>query len=147
MAFEPSRLYDFYDCLREHYINPDHKRYWHERARNYTMVVLAGETGLRADELAHLEMEHDLFFDSRQLQTRFAKGTNGSGKRARLTIFTPLARDTVRYYLKNHRSHLRGKESSYLFFSTTGGWAHRAGQDVYASARDLPSSSGCSCSC
>ncbi len=86
------------------------------------MIVLAGETGLRSDELAHLEVDHDLFFESHQIQTRFAKGTNGSGKRSRLTVFPPLARDTIRYYLKNHRPHLRGSpQSSYLFSSTSGG--------------------------
>ena len=122
VPFEPSRLYDFYDVLRSHYLKPTFARYRHERARNYAMVILAGETGLRADEMAHLEVDHDLFFDSHQLQTRFAKGTNGSGKRSRLTFFPPLARDTIRYYLKNHRPHLRGnKTSSYLFCSTDGG--------------------------
>ncbi len=121
VPFEPSKLYDFFDCLREHYINPNCCRYLHERARNYAMVVLAGETGLRSDEMAHLEIAHDLFFDSHQLQTRFAKGTNGSGKRARLTIFPPLARDTIRYYLKNHRQYLRGSGGPYLFSSTVGG--------------------------
>jgi integrase len=121
VPLEPSRLYEFYNCLRQHYINPSCRRYHHERARNYAMVILAGETGLRSDEMAHLEVEHDLFFDSRQLQTRFAKGTNGSGKRARLTVFPPLARDTIRYYLKNHRPHLRGAQSPYLFCSTQGG--------------------------
>ena len=122
VPFEPSRLYDFYDCLRDKYIQPGLRRYLHERARNYAMIVLAGETGLRSDEIAHLEIDHDLFFESHQIQTRFAKGTNGSGKRSRLTVFPPLARDTIRYYLKNHRPHLRGSSKSrYLFSATNGG--------------------------
>jgi site-specific recombinase XerD len=121
VPFEPSRLYDFYGCLRDYYIRPSCRRYIHERGRNYAMAVLAGETGLRSDEMAHLEVAHDLFFESRQLQTRFAKGTHGSGKRTRLTLFPPLARDTIQYYLKHHRPHLRGANSPYLFCSTTGG--------------------------
>lgn len=121
VPFEPSKLYEFYEVLRASYVKPELRRYVHERSRNYTMVVLAGETGLRSDELAHLEVDHDLFFDSRQLQTRFAKGSNGSGKRARLTIFPPLARATVQYYIKNHRPFMRGSKSPYLFFCTKGG--------------------------
>lgn len=121
VPFEPSKLYDLYACLREHYIRPDCLRYHHERARNYAMMVLAGESGLRSDELAHIEVDHDIFFDSHQVQTRFAKGTNGSGKRARLTVFPPLARATIQYYLKNHRPHLRGAGGPYLFCSTNGG--------------------------
>ena len=121
VPFEPSKLYKFFETLRGKYLQLEKKRYVHERARNYAMVVLAGETGLRSDEMAHLEFEHDLFFDSYQLQTRHAKGTNGSGKRSRLTLFPPLARDTVQYFMKNHRPHLRGHPSKFLFFSTQGG--------------------------
>jgi integrase len=121
VPFEPGKLYTFYETLRERYLRPECLRYRHERARNYAMVVLAGETGLRADEMANLKIEHDLFFDSHQLQTRHAKATRGSGKRSRLTLFPPLARDTIRYYLKNHRQNLRGSEGPYLFCSTAGG--------------------------
>jgi site-specific recombinase XerD len=123
VPMEPSRLYRFYECLAEHYIGSG--RNHHERARNYAMIVLGGESGLRADELAHVEIHHDLFFESHQLQTRFAKGTRGSGKRSRLTVFTPLARDTIRYYIKNHRPFLKGAGGSqYLFCSTNGGAIH-----------------------
>ena len=119
IPLEPERLYDFYGILREKYIPEAQCR--HIAARNYAMVVLAGETGLRADELVHLEISKDLFFESKRLQTRYAKGTNGSGKRARPTLFTPLARDTLQFYIKNHRHHLKGAtETDYLFPSRTG---------------------------
>jgi integrase len=118
VPLDPERLYDFYDVLRRHYLNGRHP---HMRARNYSMLVLAGESGLRAEELSHVETDLDLFFDSHKLQTRFAKGTNGSGKRSRVTLFTPLARDTIRYYLKNHRPYLKGaKDNPYLFPSRGG---------------------------
>lgn len=112
LPLDPARLYDFYEAIRKSYLVGGGHR--HLRARNYAMVVLAGESGLRADELRHLETEKDLFFDSNRLQTRFAKGTNGSGKRARPSLFTPLARDTIGYYLKNHRPYFGGG-SPYLF--------------------------------
>lgn len=119
VPFDPERLYDFYDTIRKSYLSQE--AFCHIRARNYAMIVLAGESGLRADELSHLEVDRDLFFDSKKLQTRFAKGTHGSGKRARVTLFTPLARDTIRYYLKNHRPYIIGsRESTFLFPSRTG---------------------------
>jgi site-specific recombinase XerD len=98
-----------------------HDSYQAIRARNYTMVVLAGESGLRIDELLHLEISLDLFFESKKLQTRFAKGTNGSGKRARLTLFPPLARDTVKFYLKEYRPLILGSDQTdHLFPSKLG---------------------------
>ena len=105
VPLDPERLYDFYSILRAKYLKSSVG--WEAvRARNYAMAVLAGESGLRVDELLNLEIGKDLFFESHKLQTRFAKGTRGSGKRGRITLFPPLARDTVRYYLKNHRPQL-----------------------------------------
>lgn len=113
VPLDPAMLYGFYSTIRKYYLPGSHL---HTRGRNYAMMVLAGESGLRADELRHLEIKKDLFFESKKIQTRFAKGSRGSGKRARLTLFTPLARDTVRYYLKCHRPHLRfSKDHDYLF--------------------------------
>jgi site-specific recombinase XerD len=119
VPLDPAHLHEFYSILRKHYLLGSHA---HVRARNYTMVVLAGESGLRANELRNLETEKDLFFDSKKIQTRSAKGTNGSGKRSRLTLFTPLARDTSRFYLKTHRPQLVGiGQNSYLFPAQYGG--------------------------
>ncbi|MGE4232043.1 MAG: tyrosine-type recombinase/integrase [Bacteriovoracia bacterium] len=119
VPLDPERLYEFYAILRGHYIT----RGWHRaiRSRNYAMAVLAGESGLRIDELLHLEMSRDLFFESGKLQTRYAKGKRGSGKRNRITVFTPLARDTVQFYLKDVRAKIVGNTSSdYLFASRSG---------------------------
>ncbi len=114
IPLDPEKLYDFYSVIKNHYLTTD--QFCHIRARNYSMLVLAGESGLRADELNHLEIKKDLFFESKKLQTRFAKATNGSGKRARITLFTPLARDTIKFYLSQHRPYLFGaKESDFLF--------------------------------
>lgn len=114
IPLDPEKLYDFYAVLKNHYLTTDRLR--HVRARNYAMVVLAGESGLRADELSTLEINKDLFFESKKLQTRNAKASRGSGKRTRVTLFTPLARDTIRYYLSQHRPHLGGaSETDFLF--------------------------------
>ena len=118
IPLDPERLYAFYAAIREHYLAGAGHR--HIKARNYAMIVLAGESGLRAAEVSHLETDLDLFFKSRKLQTRFGKSTHGSGKRTRVTLFTPLARDTLTYYLKNHRPHIGGSSSPYLF-PTRGG--------------------------
>ena len=90
------------------------------RARNYTMAVLAAESGLRANEILHLTVDY-LFFDSSKLQTRHAKGKRGSGKRSRTTLFPPLSRDTVRHYLEHCRPRFQNaKESNLLFLSFSG---------------------------
>lgn len=106
VPFDPERISDFYAILREHYITRANCRAI--AARNYAMVVLAGETGLRIDEILHLETDRDLFFESRKIQTRHAKGTRGSDKRSRVTLFSPLARDTIQFYLREHRGKLLG---------------------------------------
>jgi site-specific recombinase XerD len=119
VPLDPERLFEFYSFLRDKYM--PNAQYKHLAARNYAMVVLAAESGLRADELIHLEISSDLFFESKKLQTRFAKGTNGSGKRARVTLFTPFARATINFYLKNHRPNITNAGSTdYLFISRTG---------------------------
>jgi len=117
VPLDPERLYDFFAILREHYLGSSS---WEAvRARNYTLAVLAGESGLRADELLHLEIG-DLFFESAKIQTRYAKGTHGSGKRARLTLFPPLGRDTVSFYLKAIRPKLYRGDGPLLFLSPSG---------------------------
>lgn len=114
VPLDPARLYDFYGAIRKHYLNQRCSP--HIKARNYAMVVLAGESGLRYDELSHLETDLDLFFESHRVQTRYAKATRGSGKRSRVTLFTPFARDTIKYYLKHHRPYLcKTGSSPYLF--------------------------------
>lgn len=116
VPLDPERLYDFYALLRRCYLKDSG---WASvRARNYTLAVLAGESGLRASELLNLEIE-DLFFESHKLQTRYAKGTKGSGKRCRITLFPPLARDTARFYLSHHRGQLN-PQTSHLFVSQSG---------------------------
>lgn len=116
VPIEPEKIYDFLALLRANYL----KEAKHVRARNYTMAVVAVQSGLRADELVHLEMK-DLMFDSLRLQTRFAKGKEGTGKRSRLTLFPPLARDTVKFYLSRYRPLFpRSDKSDLLFLSHTG---------------------------
>ena len=88
IPLDPERLYDFYGVLQQKYVIPlGHTEHRHIRARNYSIAVLAGESGLRADELAHLEISKDLLFESKKLQTRWAKATHGSGKRTRPTLY------------------------------------------------------------
>ncbi|MEO5970876.1 MAG: site-specific integrase [Bdellovibrionia bacterium] len=131
----PEKLYDFYSCIQNNYLN---KKSGHQkiRARNYSMIVLAGESGLRLEELMHLELDRDLFFDSKKLQTRFGKASNGSGKRSRMSLFPPLARDTLTHYLKSHpRIPDPSQGRIWLFPSKTGkilthAAAHAALQEV-----------------
>jgi integrase len=89
------RLVAFYDFVRSTYIPSKQKHL--PASRDYTMIVVAGESGLRADEICHLDIR-DLFYESSCLQTRYGKAANGSGKRVRKTIFTPFAQETMRVY-------------------------------------------------
>ena len=137
VPLDPESLYDFYAILRREYLNSKSNIF---KSRNYTMAVLAGESGLRANELSHLELS-DIFFKSNKLQTRYAKGTNGSGKRARVTLLPPLSRDTLAFYIKHHRSKiLNSDKNNYLFPSRTGrimtySSMHNALQDMIKVAR------------
>jgi len=120
IPFDPEKLYELFSVLREHYVNVPGGQS-SIRARNYTMAVLAGESGLRIDELTHLEISRDLFFESAKIQTRFAKAKRGSGKRSRVTLFTPLARDTVSYYLKIIRPKIVTEDASDFLFASRKG--------------------------
>ena len=81
VPLDPECLYDFFKILREKYVFSG--PFPTLNARNYAMVVLACETGLRPDELIHLDKNQDILFESKKVQTRFAKGKRGSGKRAK----------------------------------------------------------------
>ncbi len=119
VPFDPERLFELYSITRNYYLVE--AKYPFIANRNYVMLVIAGESGLRVDEIVNLEVQ-DIFFESKKIQTRFAKGTCGSGKRARTTILTAFARDTLKYYLKIRSDVFNEKNKSlYLFPSKSGG--------------------------
>jgi site-specific recombinase XerD len=125
LPMDPARLYEWFAFIREHYLNSaKEKKHKSLQARNYAMIVLAAEAGLRIDELTHLSVD-DLFFDSHRVQTRHAKGTMGSGKRSRTTLFPLFSRHTLKHYLEHHRPVLMGsKQSKRLFPSVNSGILH-----------------------
>lgn len=110
--------------------------------RNYTVFVVAAESGLRIHEILELEIERDLLFGSNRLQTRAGKGCNGSGPRVRQTVFTPFAQATVRHYLDHVRpSFRRWSQSPLLVLSERGramglGAAQQAMRGLTAIGRD-----------
>src|SRR5579885_1707734 len=112
------QLQQFYTFIREKFMPSKQKQA--PIARDYTMIVIAGECGLRADEIRHLDTR-DLFYEHNLLQTRYGKGTKGSGKRVRKTIFLEGAQKTLRYYEDQVRPLFRNApQSSALFLSETG---------------------------
>lgn len=111
-------LQAFYAFIREVYMPSKQKQ--GPLARNYTMIVVAGECGLRADEIRHLDRQ-DLYYTHGLLQTRYGKATNGSGKRVRKTIFLERAQETLHYYENKVRPTFKNAtESPALFLSETG---------------------------
>lgn len=104
------QLTDFYDFIRTEYIKNNQKKL--TASRDYTMIIIAGESGLRADEIRHLDSQRDIFYDKNRIQTRHGKGFKGSGKRVRKTIMTPLAKDTLLMYEKRVRPYFTNSDSS-----------------------------------
>jgi len=119
IPIDPEKIYSFLGLMKTKYLIAG--KCQHIRARNYAMAVVATQSGLRSDELLNLEIKKDLFWESKKLQTRHAKGTKGSGKRSRITLFPSLARDTLKFYLNNHRPHIKdSNKTDYLFPSKSG---------------------------
>jgi len=117
LPLDPERIYDFLSALREEYLKDGSL----VKERNYAMAVLAAESGLRIDELTHLEIKRDLFFKSSKLQTRNAKSSHGSGKKTRTTLFSPFAQDTVAYYIAHARpAFVKEIRSDFLFVTNRG---------------------------
>jgi integrase len=121
-ALTGKRLNDFYDYIRLDYIRYAKKK--KAAQRTYTMIVFGGESGCRANELRHLNAHgsyRDLFYEDGFIQVRWGKASNGSGKRNRKTIFTPLAQDTGRAYEEHVRPFfLNGKDDDALFLAENG---------------------------
>ncbi|AUB42508.1 Site-specific recombinase XerD [Nostoc flagelliforme CCNUN1] len=105
------QLTQFYDFIRKEYISHNPKKL--TASRDYTMIVLAGESGLRANEILNLDAlkpHRDIFYEHNCIQTRHGKGVKGSGKRIRKTIFTPLAQATLHVYEEQIRPNFPNAE-------------------------------------
>src|SRR5260221_375461 len=116
------QLFAFYDFVRLEHIAHNQKKL--PVSRDYIMIVVAAESGLRADEIRHLDAlgpHRDLFYERNCIQTRHGKGTRGSGKRVRKTIFTPFAQDTVRIYEERIRPHFPNAKTNPALFLTESG--------------------------
>lgn len=115
-------LVEFYEFIRTTYISNNQKKL--PASRDYTMIVLAGESGLRASEILHLDAlkpHRDLFYQQNSIQTRFGKAAKGSGKRVRKTIFTPFAQATMRVYEERIRPNFPcSNQNPALFLSESG---------------------------
>jgi site-specific recombinase XerD len=80
-------------------------RKWRIAARNYAMARLAGEVGLRANELCGLSLD-DLHFEHGPLgkiHVRFGKGARGSGPRERLVPMLGAARPLLTWWVREVR--------------------------------------------
>ncbi|MFT6128097.1 MAG: site-specific recombinase XerD [Flavobacteriaceae bacterium] len=121
VPMDPEELLNFYECIKEKYLLTADSHSAVIRARYYSMAIIAGCCGFRIDEIINLDIKRDIFFKSAKIQTRYAKGTSGSGKRSRITLFPALARDSLRFYIDNYRDRLFVGETDLLFPNSTGG--------------------------
>lgn len=121
-ALTGDALLNFYYFIKAEFIPRQQKKL--VASRDYVIAVLAGESGLRPDELRNLDAygpKCDLYFEEGVIQTRFGKGTRGSGKRVRKTRFTDIAQATTRPYLERIRPHFLNAETDpALFLGETG---------------------------
>lgn len=117
-ALTTEQLINFYDFIRLDYIEGNQKK--GPASRDYTMIVIAATSGLRANEVEFLDTR-DLYFENGLIETRFGKGFNGSGKRPRKTDFTDFAMDTMRYYLRKIRPRFPNADANPALFLTEGG--------------------------
>lgn len=117
------QLLEFYDFVLETYVKHNQKKDF--ARRDYTMIVLAGESGLRAEELSYLDAlppHRDLFYQRNCVQTRYGKAAKGSGKRIRKTVFTEFAQATLQVYEAQVRPHFQNSQTNpALFLNQSGG--------------------------
>lgn len=115
-------LLEFLDFVRTVYLPACRKSV--AAQRDYTMIIVDVESGLRIDELIHLDGQgrhRDICYAEGFIQTRFGKGTKGSGKRTRQTILSPLARQALQVYEKEIRPQFKNSaHCEALFLSETG---------------------------
>lgn len=78
-------------------------------ARDYSIITVLMETGVRAQELCNIEIQDVNLLDG-SIQIK-----QGKGRKPRFVFIGKSARKTIRKYLK-----LRGKEGNYLFINRSG---------------------------
>ncbi len=116
------QLFEFYDFVLEKYVKHNQKKDF--ARRDYTMIVLAGESGLRAEEISYLDAlppHRDLFYQHNCIQTRYGKAAKGSGKRIRKTVFTEFAQATMQVYEAQVRPLFQGSQSDPALFLNQSG--------------------------
>ena len=79
--------------------------------RDYAMMVLFLEGGLRVSELVHLELKRDIDFDM------FSIKILGKGNKIRTIAMEGLILEAIRDYLPEREILLNGKKNKYLFVS------------------------------
>lgn len=106
------------DCIRR-------SRRPHLTARDYTMIIAAGDGGFRISELTHLHAQgpnRDIDYINERIRTRWGKGATCRGKRTRWSFLTQRAVSALQVY----EAHVRpvfpeAKSSPELFLSAVGG--------------------------
>lgn len=121
-ALTGKRLNEFVEFVRRQYVGSLQKKL--PALRDYAMIVIACTSGLRADEIRHLDAlgsHRDLFYEENCLQTRYGKAAKGSGKRVRKTLFTKSAQAVLKVYEERVRPQFpRSQSNPALFLSEQG---------------------------
>lgn len=79
--------------------------------RDYAILVVLNNAGLRVSELTHIEIKRDLELDSRRITIL------GKGNKVRLIFIDDLMYEVINDYLLEREKILKGRENKYLFIS------------------------------
>jgi integrase len=112
------KLMKFLEYVRVGHVGLSQKKLTAQR--DYAMIVLAVTSGARANELLNFDVA-DLLYEKNRIHVRFGKGSKGSGKRERLTIFTKFAQATTHLYETHIRPQFPNARSTPALFLTEKG--------------------------
>lgn len=100
----------------------------------HVMCVIAGETGLRLQEILGIQPA-DIHWDDKKLLVTHGKGSKGSGHRKRLVTLSPLSIATISEFINfgkfqpNHYI-FQDKNGSKLSINTAHGWMRQAKKKI-----------------
>ena len=82
-----------------------------DNIRDYTMIIIYDEGGLRVSELLNIEVERDLDFRLRKIQIL------GKGDKIRYITMNDKMKGAIEDYLIEREKQLKGRKNKYLFIS------------------------------
>lgn len=109
--FKIQRKYITADMIPTQAINKIKLRAAKDNIRDYAMIVIYDEGGLRVSELLNIEVKRDLDFNLRKIQIL------GKGNKIRYVTMNDKMKNAIEEYLLEREKRLAGRINKYLFVS------------------------------